>query len=418
MSFKRNGLLGVVVFTGLIAVVGGQQRPADWPQWRGPNRDGALAAFTAPAAWPEQLTQKWKVEVGIGYATPLVVGNRVYVFSRLGEDEVMSAIDPDNGKAVWQTKYPVSFTMNSAAARHGAGPKSTPAFANGRLYSIGSAGAVTSFDAATGRQVWQKPGSSVQPMYTNNAFSPLVDRGLVIFHTGGHDKGALTAFDVNTGAVKWIWSGDGPGYGSPILADFGGVRQIVTLTQAKAVGIDVETGALLWERPYVSPNFTSSITPVRYGDTIIIWGATNNAPMSAWRIGRQNNQWMVETVWENADIPGRLSNAVLDGDVMFGLSSRNMGQYYAVDVKTGKPLWTSEGRQANNIALLRAGDILFSLENDGELVILRANRTQFELLRRYRVSDAETFSTWAQPAISGERIFIKDSSTLALWTLN
>ena len=123
-----------------------------------------------------------------------------YLFSRQGENEVMSAMDAENGKVLWQTPYPASFTMNSAAARHMAGPKSTPVFADGKLFSIGMTGIVTAFDVATGKQVWQKPGSTNVPMYTTHAFSPLVDRGMVVFHVGGHNMGALTAFDVNTGA--------------------------------------------------------------------------------------------------------------------------------------------------------------------------------------------------------------------------
>lgn len=413
MNFMRNGLIGIVVFTGLIAVAGGQQRPADWPQWRGPNRDGALAAFTAPASWPEQLTQKWKVDVGLGYATPIVVGNRLYLFSRQGENEVMSALDPENGKVVWQTTYPVTFTMNSAAARHGAGPKSTPAFVNGRLYSIGSTGVVTSFDAATGRQLWQKPGGSVQPMYTNNAFSPLVDRGLVIFHVGGHNQGALTAFDANTGGVKWTWNGDGPGYGSPIVAELGGTRQIVTITQGKVVGVDAATGALLWERPFVSSNFTNAITPILYGQTIIVSG--NGGPTIAFAVTKQNNQWTTENVWENADIPYRLSNSVLVRDALFGLSNRNMGQYFSADAKTGKTLWTSDPRQAGNAAIVRASDLVFSLQDTGDLVVFRSSPTAFEQVKRYKVAESET---WTQPVISGNRVFVKDVSSLALWTMN
>ncbi len=413
MHFKRNGLIGVVVSTGLIAVAAGQQRPADWPQWRGPSRDGALAAFTAPASWPEQLTQKWKVEVGLGYATPIVVGNRLYLFSRQGENEVMSALDPENGKVVWQTGYPISFTMNSAAAKHGAGPKSTPVFANGRLYSIGSTGAVTSFDAATGRQLWQKPGGSVQLMYTNHAFSPLVDRGLVIFHVGGHNQGALTAFDANTGDVKWTWNGDGPGYGSPIVAELGGTRQIVTITQGKVVGVDAATGALLWERAFVSSNFTNAITPVLYGQTLIVSG--NGGPTMAFSVTRQNNQWTTENVWENADIPYRLSNSVIVRDALFGLTNRNMGQYFSVDAKTGKTLWTSDPRQAGNAAIIRAGDLVFSLQDDGQLLVFQSGPTAFEPVRRYKVAESET---WTQPVISGNRVFVKDVSSLALWTLN
>ena len=331
----------------------------------------------------------------------------------------MSAIDAASGKVLWRTAYAAPYTMNSAAVPHGKGPKSTPVIFNGRLFAIGMTGVVTAYDAASGKQLWQKPGSSVVPTYTSHSFSPVIEGTTVIFHVGGHGQGALTAYDVKTGDVKWSWTGDGPGYGSPIVATFSGVRQLVTVTQGKLVGVAAATGQLLWERPFVSPNFTNSITPVLYGDSVIAWG--HGGPMTAVRVSRQNNQWVAETAWENADLPGRMSNAVLNGDVMIGLTSRNMGQYFAVDAKTGKILWSSDGRQAANAAMLRAGQIVFSLENDGELVVLRASNTGFEPLQRYRVADPETGGpigpTWAQPAISGNRIFVRDVSTLTLWTV-
>lgn len=412
----RRAVTGIVLMTSLVVVSEARQAATDVTQWRGPNRDGVMTGFTAPASWPEQLTERWKIDVGLGYATPLVVGNRIFVFSRQGDDEVMSALDAASGKVLWRTTYPAPFEMSSAAKSHGPGPKSTPVYFNGRLYAIGMTGTVTAFDAATGKQLWQKPGSMPLPMYTSHSFSPIVDRGLVIFHVGGHDKGALTAFDVNTGAEKWSWRGDGPGYGSPIIAEFGGVRQLVTITQGKLIGVDVATGALLWERPFASSNFTNSITPLRFGQSVVVWN--NNGPMRAVTIARKNNTWVAEEAWTSDDPPNRLSNTVLDGDVMFGMTQRNMGQYYAVDLKTGKTLWASDGRQAANVAVARAGDVIFSLENDGELVIFRASRTGFEPIRRYRVSTEEMFSTWSQPAISGNRIFVKDASTLTLWTLN
>jgi outer membrane protein assembly factor BamB len=385
----------------------------DWTQWRGPNRDGAIPSFTAPQTWPAQLTQRWKVEVGLGYATPIVVGDKVYMFARKGENEVMMALDAATGKQLWENSYPVSFTMQSATTRHGPGPKSTPVFANGRLYSIGMIGTVTAWDAATGKPVWRKEGNSGNvPMFTTHAFSPLIDRGLVIFHVGGHDKGALTAFDMNTGDEKWSWRGDGPGYGSPIFAELGGTRQIVTITQGKLIGIDPATGSLLWERPFVSSNFTNAMTPVLYEQSLIM---SNGGPMTAVAVRKQNNEWITETAWENADVPARFSNAVIVRDMLFGLSSRNSGQYYSVDAKTGKTLWTSQPRQAGNAAILKAGDLVFSLEDDGELVIFRPGASAFEAVQRYKLAETDT---WTQPTISGNRIFVKDISTLTLWTLN
>ena len=415
MSTKRifiSTVALVLLFLGFVIIPAAQSPSPDYTQWRGANRDGAAAAFAEPKAWPESLTQRWKVEVGLGYATPLVVGNRIYLFSRQGGNEVMSALDAATGKVLWQTGYPAPFEMSNASARHGQGPKSTPVFANGRLYSIGMTGVVTAFNAESGKQLWQKPGSEIVPMYTSHSFSPVVDRGLVIFHVGGHDKGALTAFDVNTGAVKWSWNGDGPGYGSPIVVDLGGTRQVITITQGKLVGVDAATGSLLWERPFVSSNFTNSVTPVLYGQTLIM---SNGGPVVAVTVTRKNNQWVTEHAWENADQPFRLSNAVIVGDMLFGLSMRNMGQYFGLDARTGKTLWTSEPRQAGNAAIVKAGNVLFSLEDDGELIVSRSSQTAFQPLRRYKVADTET---WAQPAISGNRIFVKDVSSLTLWTLN
>jgi outer membrane protein assembly factor BamB len=410
MTSRHVYSLGVCA--GLLAITLSAQKPSlEYTQWRGQARDGSASAFTEPKTWPDTLTQKWRTEVGLGYATPLVVGDRLYVFSRRGDNEVMSALEAASGKTIWETGYPVSFTMNKGAARHGQGPKSTPAYADGKLFAIGMTGVITAFDAETGTQLWQKPGSELVPMFTTHAFSPIVDRGLVIFHPGGHDKGAITAFDVNTGAAKWSWDGDGPGYGSPVVADLGGTRQLIALTQGKLVGLDISTGALLWERPFVSGNFTNSATPILAGQTVIV---SNGGPVTAVTVTRRDGQSATEDAWTNADQPYRLSNPILVGDTLFGLSTRNSGQYFTVDVKTGKTLWTSEPRQAGQAAVVKAGTIVFSLEDDGELVVGRLDSTAFEPLRRYKVADSET---WTQPAISGSRLFVKDVSTLTLWTI-
>src|SRR5262245_61034762 len=179
-AFLRPAVLVVILVT-LPFSMQAQRPSADWPQYRGVNRDGAAGSFSVPQTWPETLVQKWKVEVGTGYATPIVVGDRVFVFSRHGEGEAMTALDAQTGKQLWQTAYPVDFTMHSAAVRHGKGPKSTPTYADGTIFSIGMTGVVMALDASTGKQRWQKPGSLPVPLYTSHSFSPIVDRGQVIF---------------------------------------------------------------------------------------------------------------------------------------------------------------------------------------------------------------------------------------------
>ena len=398
----------------LLAQTGRGSTPAqsDWTQWRGPNRDGGVLGLTVPASWPEQLTQRWKVEAGLGYASPLIVGTRVFQFSRVGDNEVMTAHDASTAAVVWRTSYPATFQMNNATSAHGPGPKSTPVYGDGRLFAIGMTGAVTAFDAATGKQLWQKPGGPVQPIFTTHAFSPLVDQGRVIFHVGGNNQGALTAFDVATGDVRWSWAGDGPSYGSPVLATIDGVRQIVTLTQTRLIAVDPATGVLLWERPFTNSSVTNAATPIVEGRTVIV---SNGGPVVAVTVTRRAGQWAVEPAWENNDAPYRLSNTVLTDGVLFGLSTRNSGQYFGVDVATGKTLWTSEPRQAANAAILKAGNLWISLESDGELVVARSSRAAFDIVRRYKVSETDT---WTQPAVSGNRVFVKDVSTLSLWTWN
>jgi len=389
----------IIAVAGLTAVLSAQNATPDWPQWRGPNRDGTLASFTEPRAWPESLIRQWKVEVGTGYATPIIVGNRVYAFTRQGVNEVMRALDAGSGKVVWETSYPAPFELNSAAARHGPGPKSTPTFDHGRLFT-------------TGKQLWQKAAPAVQPIY-HTAQSALVDRGLVILHVGGNNQGALTAFDAATGAVKWAWNGDGPGYGSAILAELGGARQVIVFSQQNLVGVDAANGQLLWQVPFMARATTNSITPLVYGQTVIVSG--QGKPLTAYRISKRNDQWAAEVAWENDQLQMSFSNPVLVRDAVFSLSPLNSGQFFWADAKTGNTLWRSAPRQAVNAAIVRAADYLFVLKDDGQLMVARSTPGGFEPLKTYTVADS---ATWAPPVISGNRVFVKDVSTLALWTLN
>jgi outer membrane protein assembly factor BamB len=394
-----------------IAPAAAQRPSADWPQWRGANRDGA-ATFAAPASWPETLNLKWKVEVGLGYAAPIIVGDRIYAFSRQGEQEIMRALDAATGKTIWESPYAAAFKPNPAATRsHGTGPKSTPTFAAGVLYTLGMSGMVTAFDAASGKQAWQTTAPAVEPLY-HTAMSPLVDRGLVIVHVGGHNDGALTAFDARSGGIKWSWKGDGPAYGSPIAVDLGGTRQIVTFTQENLVGVAAATGELLWRRPYAVRSTRNAVTPIVHGQTLIVSGL--GMPVSAFRPIQRDGRWSAEDVWVNDDITMDMSTGVVVGTTLFGFSPRNSGQYFAANADTGETLWLSDPRQGENAAIVSTGDLWMALEADAEMVVARANPKQFEIVKRYTVASS---ATWAQPVLSGDRIVVKDVSAISLWTL-
>ncbi len=383
----------------------------DWPEWRGAERDGVAADFEVPETWPEELVERWSVEVGLGYATPLLVGDAIFQFVRQGDDEVMLALDAATGATRWRSAYPAQFDMSPATARHGAGPKSTPAFRDGRLHAHGMTGSVTAWDAATGERLWHVPGTGVHPLY-HTSMSPLVRDGLAIVHVGGHDDGALTAFDAATGDVRWSWDGDGPAYGSPMLFAFDGVPQVVVFTQNHFVGVEFESGRLLWSRPFTTPSDTTSQTPARFGDLVIQNGRSNG--ITAFRVVREGTGWTTEDVWSTDEASLHMANPVVGDSVLFGLSHRNSGQYVAIDLETGEALWKSAPRQADNAAMLRAGSTVLSLETDGELVVFGASRDGLEEIRRYEVGNS---ATWTQPTLHGDRIWVKDVSGLTLYGL-
>ena len=404
--------LSIALVLLLVAVAGpAAQGGADWSQWRGPNRDGTLVGFAAPASWPEGLTRQWTVEIGEGYATPVLVSDRLYTFTRQGDDEVMRALDAATGAVLWQSAYPAPFSFEAAAEPHGPGPKATPTYADGRLYTLGLGGVVTAWDADTGDTVWQRPAPAVGPLY-GTAVSPLVDGDQVIVHVGGHDRGALTAFDVSTGAVRWAWDGDGPSYASPVLAEIDGTRQVVTLSQDRVIAVSPSSGELLWERGFSTGAWQNTIDPIVIGDRVIIGGFRE--PTEAFQVVRTTDGWTTADLWTNAGVEMYMTNGVLVDDGLFGLSMRQRGQYFLLDVTTGETLWTSEGRQAENAAIVRAGETLFVLEDDAELVIGRATPAGFDEEHRYQVADSPT---WAQPALSGNRVFVKDVERVTLWTI-
>jgi outer membrane protein assembly factor BamB len=385
----------------------GPRARRDYPQWRGWNSDGSASAFTEPKVWPAALTRRWSVDVGEGYATPLVIGSRVYAFTRVDGREVMTALDAGTGRILWRTSYAAPYTPGRPAAAHGAGPKATPLFHEGTLFTLGISGVVSAIDAERGTLRWQTPAPAEAP-YFGAAASPIGAPGLVIVHPGNY--GPLTAFDAGTGATRWIAGGDG-GFSSPVVVTLSGVRQVVSTTQKSVIGVATADGQLLWQYPFGGAN--GATTPVIHGDTVIVSGL--NLGVEAFRPTRRDGRWTTTPVWQTKDVSMYVSNPVVVDDTLFGLSHRASGQFFALDARTGTILWLGQPREAANTAIVKAQGLLFLLNDDGELIVARSNRARFEPLKRYKVADS---ATWAQPAISGTRFFIKDVSSLALWTVH
>jgi outer membrane protein assembly factor BamB len=387
----------------------------DWPQWRGPARDGLAAKGAARAQWPASLKPAWKVSVGEGHASPVVVGNRVYVFARRGEDEALECLDLATGKSLWRQAHPAPYTMNPAASGHGKGPKSTPVVAGGRVFTFGIAGALTAHDAASGTVLWRhdfkQRFKATSPTF-GTAMSPAVDGERVIAHVGGENDGSLSAFDAKSGVERWSWKADGPGYASPIVATLAGRRQVVTQTQLNVVGLAADTGELLWKIPFTTAYEQNSVTPVISGDVVVYSGLDKG--VRAVRIVQRASGFAAEPVWSNDEVASYMSTPVLEGGVLYGLSHKKKGQLYALDLATGKTLWLSEGRLGDNAALVASGGALLALTTDAALIVAKQDPKAYSVIRSYTVADSPT---WAHPAPTAGGILVKDKESLALWSL-
>jgi outer membrane protein assembly factor BamB len=399
-------LLFLAAFTLLTA--------SDWPEWRGPHRDGVVSE--EPTAWPEKLTLKWKTEVGIGHASPVMAAGSIYDFARQGDQETVLSIDPSNGKIRWKQQYAAPYTMNPAAVSHGEGPKATPLYADGKLYTFGISGILSAFDAETGKPLWRldfvrqyKDGA---PDFGTSA-SPILDNGLLIVHVGGTKLGALTAFDPGTGAVKWSWDGDSPAYASPIVVNLGGVRQVVTQSHSNIVGVAAASGKLLWKIPFKTSYDQNIVTPVLYKDTLIFSGIDKG--VFAVRLVQKNDAWSAETVWQNKDVSMYMNSPVLSGDLLFGFSHLKKGQFFCLDARTGATLWTASPRSGDNAAMLASSTTLYALTPDAQLLIARPTAKSLGEIRRYEVAAS---ATWAHPVVLSDGFLIKDLKTLARWSVN
>jgi hypothetical protein len=406
---KTVAVAAAVAVVGTLSVAAAQ----DWPQWRGPARTGATAAFKAPAAWPDRPKQVWKVQAGIGHAAPIVAGGRVYLFSRIGEQEGVTSWDLATGKQLWRQMYAAPYQVNAAASAHGKGPKSTPVYDNGRVYTFGISGILSAWQASDGRLVWRKDFAkdyrATSPEF-GVAMSPIVAGNLLMVHVGGSGNGALLAIETATGQTKWSWKADGPGYASPVLGELGGVQQIVTQSQRMLIGLGIADGRLLWQVPFATDYEQNAVTPVIVGDLVVYGGV--GKPTTAVRIAQTSGKWTTTRVWESAEIPLYMSSPVESNGFLYGLGTRNKGQFFCVDAHTGKTMWTTRGREGENAALAIAGGLLMAVTTEGELVVARANPKQFDLVKRYTVAES---AVWAHPAIVGNGLLIKDVETLAYW---
>ncbi len=462
-----NRVLGGISMGWLLAIAFAPGLAGDWNQWRGPHRDGRVADFVSPRQWPDNLTRVWRVAAPPGLASPIVANGRVYLHGREGADEVVVCYELDSGKSLWTRQYPAPFVANVQAAgprlfprSKGLGPFATPVFDGGTLYTLGSSRILTAFDAdgnetwrrgfmeeiqpekltyrcppckmACDEKIFEEPGvcdnsacglpltavgleteaayDGSRGNYYGSACSPIIAGERLIAYLGNGDGGAMVAFDRTTGKKIWREKGPPPSSSSLTLAEWEGVPQLIALTRVSLTGVSLETGETLWTHPVENgPNIA---TPLIYGDTVVY--AAYRGPLTAITIERREGEWIAEERWKQPKLTLYMNTPALSEGVLYGFLYANRGQYFAADATTGDTLWTSEGRQGMHATVLAAGEALICLSQDGALRFIAKNRSQYQVLKEYTVSDQPI---WAYPAVMENRILIRDEASLTLWRL-
>jgi outer membrane protein assembly factor BamB len=378
----------------------------EWPQWRGPNRDGVVHGVTVPARWPAALTEEWRVPVGEGVASPVVAGGKVYVFTREQGQEIVRCLDLPGGRELWRSEpYPVAYRRGPREGQFSMGPRSTPVVAGGRVFTFGLSGMLSCLDAQTGALLWRK---DCQPYPPYGGSSPLVANGLCIVHFGDEKTGGLTAFDVATGEERWCYAdGSQPTSVSPVLVEVAGERQVVTFTSWNLLGVSLATGKPLWRHGPFGAG-TKIVTPLPYRDLLLV--ADNMEPLRAVRLEKGARGITAKEVWRAKGQQLNMCTPVLVGDLVFGMSVRQSGSFFCLDAASGATLWQSDGKEPmEHASLLNADGVLLFLTDGGRLLVVRPSARAFEPIAEYRVSDTATF---AHPVFLGDRLLIKDATTL------
>jgi len=411
-----------LIAAGLVAA--GLSPAADWPQWRGPHRDGVspetglMKAF--PAGGPKLLwTSK---DAGLGYSAVAVVGDRLYSWGDDDTEEFVFALDVKTGKRVWRQKVGTPYSNG-----WGGGPRCTPTVDGDRLYVLGPKGDLSCLETAGGRIVWQKSltkdlGGKLMSGWGYSE-SPLVDGDQVVCSPGG-EKGTLAALDKKTGQVRWRSSGLGAAatYSSIVVADVGGVRHYVQVTKDGPAGFAPKDGKVLWHETVVDEWRTATIpTPIVHGDLVYVTAAYDDGCGLIKLTPDGRGGLKSEVVYAKQVIANKHGGVILVGDYVYG-DSDGKG-LTCQELTTGKVAWTADHRKLEQSSLVAAGGHLYCYgQRTGALVCVEATPRGYAETGRFTIPKQTTRRSpsggiWTHPVIAEGKLFLRDQEILFCFDL-
>jgi outer membrane protein assembly factor BamB len=386
----------------------------DWPQYLGPQRNGVYSGPPLTRSWPAAGPKKvWRKPVGQGFAGPVVAGDRLIVFHRIGNEEIVEALDARTGDPRWRFAYATTYRDDFGFDE---GPRAVPVVAQGRVYTFGAEGQLHALGLADGKRIWSVDTArrfGVRKGFFGAAGSPLVEDGRVIANIGGEDaaNGArkdagIVAFDAETGAVLWTATNHQASYSSGVGATFGGKRVAVFFTRQGLVGLDPATGASVFQRAWRSRSAASvnAATPLVIGDRVFISASYETGAA----LLRVQGSALTE-IWSSDEaMSNHYATSVIHNGTLYGFHGRQEfnPSFRAVALDTGAVRWSVDRFKAGTVTL--AGDMLVILRETGELVLAAASPDGFRPLAQAPVLPP---TVRGHPALADGFLYARNSDT-------
>jgi outer membrane protein assembly factor BamB len=403
---RRLTLAAVLTLASVAAPLGG----ADWPQFLGPERNGIYRGPALAESWGASGPRViWRKTVGAAFAGPAVAGNRLILFHRVKNEEVVESLDAATGMPQWRFAYPTTYRDDFGFDE---GPRAVPVVANGVVYTFGAEGQLHAIDLATGKKIWSEDTMrrySVPKGYFGAAGSPLVEDGRVIANIGG-PKAGIVAFDAKTGKVLWTATDDAASYSSGVGATLGGKRRAIFLTREGLQGLDPATGRIAFSQHWRARSATTvnAASPLVIDDLIFV--SAEYGPGAG--VLRVVDDAKLVPLWTSDEVlSNHYATSVYYNGYLYGYHGRQDApppqSLRAVEMRTGKVAWSQDQFRAGSITL--AGDRLLVVREGGELIIAPASPQAFRPTARAQVLSGVVRP---YPAIADGLLYLRNENTL------
>ena len=376
----------------------------DWPQWRGPNRDGRATERGLKKSWPAGGPPlAWRTTgAGEGYSSFAVAGGRLYTMGARGNSEYVVAFDAASGKRLWTTANGSRFSND-----RGDGPRGTPTVDGGRVYAFGASGDLAALDAATGKTVWsvnvlrQFGGSNITWGLSE---SPLVLDDRVLVNAGGNGA-SMVALKKSDGSLIWKSQSDEPGYSSAVVQDVGGTRQAIFFTGERVVGVDVRDGRLLWSYNRVSNRTANVATPVVQGNRVFL-SSDYGTGAALLEMAPSGGGITAREVYFTREMRNHHASSVLVGDHLYGFNSAILT---AMRFDDGQVAWRS--RDFPKGSLVYADERLYLYSERGDVALAEPSPAGYREHGRFQLQTG-SLPTWSHPVVSGGKLYLRDQDVL------